>query len=149
MKSWNQEAAMQKPSARPASATATPWFDLSLLYVEDDRDSRNIMTFILQRRFRQVLVSENGYEGLQVFICNRPDLVLTDIRMPEMDGIEMALAIHRLSPDTPVICLSAHGDEWQIEEAMSAGMADYLIKPLDIDALDESLHGIFGKKPAR
>ena len=81
--------------------------DIAILYVEDDEFLReNVMEF-LKMRFSRVFSAGDGEEGLDVFRMKSPDLVITDIKMPVMDGLEMTEWIKSISPGTPVIVTTA------------------------------------------
>ena len=97
-------------------------FDLSVLYVEDEHATRDEITVFLKRRVREVLVARNGEEGLSLFREHRPELVITDIRMPVMDGLEMARAIRRSQPDVQIIVTTAHSDSSYLMSAIDAAM---------------------------
>jgi len=86
-----------------------PDFRLSLLYVEDEAEIRDLLRGVLIRKFPNldIHVAENGMAGLEVFRERRPDIVLTDIRMPLMDGIQMSRAIREENPSANIIVISA------------------------------------------
>ena len=113
--------------------------DVSLLYVEDDHDIRENMLMFLGRRFGQVWKAENGLEGLELYQERSPDIVMTDIGMPIMDGLAMARAILKRNSKAPVIITSAHSDSGYLLEAIELGISHYLLKPLDSSKLDASL----------
>ena len=84
--------------------------DLSLLYVEDDENIRSGVECFLKKRFEQVWLAKNGSDGLDIYHHTAPDIVITDIRMPEMDGITMARNILSADLDARIIITSAHTD---------------------------------------
>lgn len=113
--------------------------DVSLLYVEDDQVIRENMAVFLNRRFKQVWQAENGLEGLELYQERSPDIVMTDIRMPIMDGLAMARAILKRNSKAPVIITSAHSESDCLLEAIELGISHYLLKPLDSGKLEASL----------
>lgn len=104
----------------------------TLLYVEDNKGLREQATKIFEKIFGKVVTAENGEEGLEIFKQLKPKLVITDIRMPGMDGLEMTRRIHQIAPQTKVIITSAHKDTEYLMEAINAGVFRYLTKPLNI-----------------
>ncbi|MBS4099480.1 MAG: PAS domain S-box protein [Sulfuricella sp.] len=113
--------------------------DISLLYVEDDRLTREILVDLLSKRVAQVYVASNGAEGLEAFRQHRPDIVLSDIRMPVMDGLAMAVSIKQLSPDTPIIITTAHQEAPLLMRAIEVGIDKFLVKPIAPASLYEAL----------
>jgi len=103
---------------------------LRLLYVEDADFARESLAYYLKRYFGKVDVAGDGKKGLALFQAHPYDLVLTDISMPVMDGLEMTRQIKAIKPDMPVIVISAHSEEAMRQDAAAAGVADFLIKPL-------------------
>lgn len=109
----------------------------SLLLVEDDNATREIVRRMVALKFPQctIYTTENGRKGLELFVEHTPDLVVTDINMPEMDGIEMARAIKAVNPKATYIVLSARNDNDNIERFKEIGYCAYLLKPLDFNDL--------------
>ncbi len=116
--------------------------EISLLYVEDDEDIREVLAGMLKRYVGRLYVAENGEEGLEIFKKVHPDIVLSDVRMPKMDGIAMAEAIKKIAPDTAVIFTTAFGDSEYLQKAIDIGAQGYLIKPIERDKLIEKLNFI-------
>ena len=114
-----------------------------ILCVEDDPTARTLLAHILQRRFAHVLAARDGAEGLELFRQHLPALVITDIRMPRLDGIRMARAIRAEHPETRIIVTTALDDAGQLLSAIEVGVSDYVIKPLTpkrlFEAVDKSL----------
>lgn len=110
----------------------------SLLYVEDDAEARALVAKALSFKFRQMklMCAENGAEGLQLFQEHRPDIVLTDIKMPEMDGITMAGKIRKLHDQAVICVLSAYSDAQEFQEqAKELNLSHCLAKPVDYRTL--------------
>lgn len=113
--------------------------DAKLLYVEDDAMTREIMQEILQEYFLEVIIAENGKDGLQKFKNNQVDIIFTDISMPQMDGIEMVQEIRKINDDIPIVILSAFNEVKYLFNSIKLSVCDYLLKPLNSDALNELL----------
>jgi len=114
--------------------------DKKVLYVEDDKSIMKSFTPILNKIFDTVLTATNGEEGLELFKKNQDvDFVITDIKMPRMDGLDMSGEIKKLSPDTPCILTTAHGEYDYFLRADEIGIYRYIQKPLDIQNLLEIL----------
>lgn len=104
-----------------------------LLYVEDDEETREQVTDMLAKNYRglQLLVAGDGRTGLELFRERCPEIVVTAIRMPVMDGLLMASAIRSICPDTFLIAVTAFGDANHLMSAMEIGFNHYLLKPVD------------------
>ncbi len=109
--------------------------NLSLLYIEDDPETRTELTRFLKRRLGKVSTAENGIEGLQKLDREPIDIVVTDLKMPLMDGMQMVKEIRNKGLETPVIITSALSDSGGILEAMDLGVIKYVVKPMDPEEL--------------
>lgn len=116
---------------------------LILLYVEDDQITRDAVCTMVGRRFPELVIhtAGNGAEGLQRFLELGPDLVVTDIEMPVMHGIEMSRRIIALQSATPIIVTSAHRDMDYFIESIEIGISRYVMKPIDKDKLFAAIEG--------
>jgi len=114
-----------------------------LLYVEDEEITRETVCTLLQRRFPDLLIhtARNGAEGLQLFRELCPDLVMTDIKMPVMNGIEMARHITELKANVPIVVTTAHSDMAYLIECIEIGISRYLMKPIDSGKLFAAIAG--------
>jgi len=104
---------------------------LKVLYVEDEPDLRERIRIVLEMYYQTVLSCGNGSEAVQVFERERPDLVVSDIMMPVLDGLEMARRIREIAPETPVILCTAFTETSYLLKAIELGVSAYLRKPLD------------------
>ncbi|WP_137886808.1 two-component system response regulator RssB [Pseudomonas sp. 2FE] len=112
----------------------------SLLIIDDDEVVRASLAAYLEDSGFSVLQASNGLQGLQVFEQEKPDLVICDLRMPQVDGLELIRRINALEVETPVIVVSGAGVMSDAVEALRLGAADYLIKPLeDLAVLEHSV----------
>jgi len=105
--------------------------EVTLLYVEDSLAIREILSARLKKKVKKLIVAEDGEEGLAKFKEYKPDMILTDVTMPKMDGIEMARKIKEVDSYIPIIILSAHNDSTYLLEAIELGISGYLLKPVD------------------
>ena len=109
--------------------------EITLLYVEDDEMIREVLVRRLERKVKKLIVACNGEEGLELFNSEQPDMILTDVTMPIMNGIEMSKAIRTSNHEIPIIIVSAHGDSKYLLEAIDCGVTSYLLKPIDKNKL--------------
>ncbi len=105
---------------------------MSVLYVEDDPATREEVSFFLERSVKVLYAAKNGAEGLRLYKEHTPDLVITDIQMPVMDGLEMIEAIKRRKRDVPVIVTTAYHENDYLLSAVNIGVDRYLLKPLNL-----------------
>ena len=110
-----------------------------LLLIDDEPGIRRMMSLDLSSGGYQVYTAEDGAKGLEVFERYRPELVLTDIKMPGMDGIEVLERIKRLSPQTEVIVITGHGDMDLAIQSLKLQASDFLTKPINPQALAVAL----------
>lgn len=109
--------------------------ELTLLLVEDEDSIRESMQEVFSGMFQKVISASNGDEGLKKFKKFSPDIVIADIMMPIMDGLEMSKQIKEVSKNTPVIILSAYSEKERLLKAIDVGIDKYVIKPIDMDEL--------------
>jgi DNA-binding response OmpR family regulator len=102
----------------------------TILYVEDDDGIRSINSRILKRMFREVYEAADGKEGYALYLQYRPHIVLTDIKMPKMDGIMLSKKIREEDTQTKIIVTTAFSDEEYLLEAVELNLERYLVKPL-------------------
>lgn len=120
--------------------------ELIILVVEDEVKARESMINILSERFSKVIGAQNGDEGLKKFKKFKPDLVITDIAMPIMDGLDMAREIKEISDDVPIVVLSAYSEKERLLRSIDIGIDKYLIEPVDIEELFKVLDYLIGEK---
>jgi signal transduction histidine kinase/DNA-binding response OmpR family regulator/HPt (histidine-containing phosphotransfer) domain-containing protein len=111
-------------------ATPVEKHQLSVLYVEDDSAIRLLIKLILDRSVQTVHVAENGQLGLEMFRKHNPDIVITDVAMPVMDGMRMAREIKALNPKAVIIITTAHDRADFLLDAIDIGIDQYLVKPV-------------------
>ena len=116
-------------------------FMAKIIIIDDERGIRNTLREILADEGHEVDVAENGKQGLEMAQAKAYDLIFSDIKMPEMDGMELLSAIRNQlsdsfeSADTPVVMISGHGDVETAVQALKMGAYDFLLKPLDLNRI--------------
>lgn len=106
-----------------------------ILIIDDERSIRNAIREILEYEKFQVDEAEDGLQGVVKVKTNKYDVILCDIKMPKMDGIEVLERLLLLAPDTPVVMISGHGNIETAVDALKQGAYDYIPKPLDLNRL--------------
>jgi two-component system, NtrC family, nitrogen regulation response regulator NtrX len=107
----------------------------NILVIDDERSIRNTLKDILEYENHSLTLAENGTAGIEFFTHIKFDLVLCDIKMPEMDGIEVLENLQELNSDVPVIMISGHGNIETAVESIKKGAYDFISKPLDLNRL--------------
>lgn len=113
--------------------------DITVLYVEDEEDIREELGLFLENKFAKIYSAQNGKEGLEFFKKYNPDIVITDMHMPLMNGSEMTKAIKEIDRKKPVIMITAFNDVNYMVESINAGVDKYLLKPIKLNKLSEVL----------
>ena len=112
----------------------------TLLIIDDDDVVRESLAAYLEDSGFHVLQAGNGVQGLETFVREKPELIICDLRMPQIGGLELIRQVAERSPETPVIVVSGAGVMNDAVEALRLGAADYLIKPLeDLAVLEHSV----------
>jgi len=106
-----------------------------ILVIDDERSIRNTLKEVLEYEKHEVDLAEDGQSGIALVNSNSYDIVLCDIKMAKMDGIEVLLKIFEITPDMPVIMISGHGNIDTAVDAIKKGAFDFLEKPLDLNRL--------------
>lgn len=115
----------------------------TILTIDDERFVRESIAAYLEDSGFEMLEAADGREGVEVFRREKPDLVLCDLRMPEMDGMKVLEIITEESPETPVIMISGAGLINDVLEALRLGAWDYLVKPIsDLEVLEHTVTGV-------
>lgn len=117
--------------------------ELNILYVEDEEELRKSLARYLDKIFKTVTLAKDGKEGLELYQKNNGfDIVITDIRMPNMDGLTMSSEIKKINKDQNIIVVSAYSDVHNFMQSISLGVDGYIIKPIDFDQMNEVLYKI-------
>jgi len=117
--------------------------------VEDDEPIRRGLVDALTYSGYEVLEAGNGRAGLELCLGAEPDLVLLDIMMPVMDGLEMFDELRSARPDVPVIFLTARGEEHDRIRGLRLGADDYMVKPFSLDELVARIEAVLRRVPGR
>ena len=121
---------------------------ISMLIAEDEELVRNFLGSAIPYKFPDIAIhfAENGRIGVELFIEHSPDIVITDISMPEMDGFQMAVKIKSMKADTQIIVITANCDTSYLNKFSEIGCEDYLLKPIKFStlfaAIDRCIAGI-------
>ena len=107
----------------------------TVLYVETEEGVRKGYEKALNRHAKELYIAVNGEEGLDLYIEYQPDIVITDINMPKMNGIEMSKAIKKINPGQQIIITTAHSEAGYFMEAIELQVSAYLLKPVDKNIL--------------
>ncbi len=110
-----------------------------LLLVDDEEGIRKVLKITLESAGYEVLPAPDGETGLDIFIREKPDIVITDIKMPGIDGIELLKRIKNLNPETEVIMITGHGDMDLAVKSLQYEAADFITKPIDSHDLESAI----------
>jgi len=119
---------------------------ISILVVDDEKDSRSGIAHFLKKSSYDVVTAEDGREAWESFKANQHDLVLTDMRMPGISGIDLLKRVKTIAPRTKVIIITAYGEVESYLEAMNQGAYEYLNKPIKIKELIKLINKAASKK---
>jgi DNA-binding NtrC family response regulator len=125
---------------------------VTILYVEDAPDSRDEFIEIIRIRYpdMRLFVAEDGKKGLESFILNKPEIVITDLNMPVKNGIAMASEIKAMSPATEIVVLTAYSDSNYLLQAIELGVSNFVLKPINVEQvisiLDKKIDSIWSKQ---
>jgi YesN/AraC family two-component response regulator len=113
----------------------------SVLYVEDEYIIRTEVQEMLEKRISKIFVAKDGIEGLEMYNKYLPDIIITDIKMPNMNGIEMVKKIRNKNPNIPIIITS--GFEKEFDKFTEMNITQYIVKPVDIMKLYLELNAAY------
>jgi two-component system, NtrC family, nitrogen regulation response regulator NtrX len=119
-----------------------------ILIIEDEASIRRVLTKILSEESDSYIVedAEDGVQGLEKIKNNDYDLVLCDIKMPKMDGVEVLEAVKKIKPEIPMVMISGHGDMETAIQTMRLGAFDYISKPPDLNRLLNTVRNALDRK---
>ena len=113
---------------------------IRLLLVDDEEGYVKVLAKRMTRRNMEVMTALSGSEGIQRLRKEDFDVAILDLKMEDMDGIEVLRVFKKMVPDMPVIMLTGHGTEKAAREGLEMGAFDYLMKPCDLEELVEKIH---------
>lgn len=136
-----QARAQLAARSSPVRTSPIPRTKPTILIAEDSADGREMMITLLGLKGYEVLSAENGLETLEVALREYPDLILIDLQLPKLDGLDVTrrLRTHSRLKKTPIIMVTAHDPAQHRQLALDSGCTDYLLKPINFDRLDEIL----------
>lgn len=105
---------------------------LNLLYVEDNESARNSTLSIFEEFFENIIVAVDGEDGIEKFQSNDIEIIITDINMPKVNGLEMIAQIRQINKTIPILVLSAYNESGYFMDSIKLGVEGYLLKPIDI-----------------
>jgi len=114
-----------------------------ILIVDDEQNMRVALFEALSRNGHEVAVAENGGMALEMIVRQPPELVITDIKMPGMDGLELLRQVKALRPELPVVIMTGFATVDTAVEAMKQGAFDYLLKPFPVEVIEETVARVF------
>ncbi len=113
-----------------------------VIVVDDETKMRRVLEIMLGRMGHEVLSAANGLEALQILKSTSADLVISDLRMPDMNGAELLKALREQGNEVPVIIITAYGTIESAVEVMKLGASDYILRPFDVDALELAVNRV-------
>jgi DNA-binding NtrC family response regulator len=122
---------------------------MKILVVDDEEGARELFFTILSDEGYDIILANNGEEALARFKSEACDLVITDIKMPVMDGLQLLQEIRKTGSKTDVIMVTAYGEVESYLKAMSLGAAEYINKPIRIKELKRIVHKVLTERKAR
>ncbi len=119
--------------------------DGTILIVDDEKNTREALSKILSEDGYDVLSAADGYQALDIIGRDLPDLILADLKMPGMNGIELLSRIREKGHEIPLVLMTAYGTVETAVDALKKGAEDYLTKPVDFDALQKQIERILSR----
>ncbi|HLD22716.1 MAG TPA: response regulator transcription factor [Sulfuricurvum sp.] len=110
--------------------------DKTILIVEDDIESNDNLSYLLNSKFAEVFSAYDGMEGWRIYQDKNPDIILTDIEMPKMDGLELIRRIRANNSTIPIVVLSSYSHQHYLLNAIPLKLEEYLLKPITLNKLD-------------
>lgn len=114
----------------------------TILIIDDELPTLQMLSLYLEACGHHVLTAENESQGLEIFQRELPPIVLTDIKMPGRDGLDVLRQIKSLAPQTEVVVITGHGDKALARQALELKASAFFNKPLDTEALDRAIKEI-------
>ncbi len=120
-----------------------------ILIIDDEKAVRDVLKIALTEQGYETIEANNGKKGIELFKQNNPEIVLTDVMMPEMTGLEFTRFIKEMNTDTDVIVMTGYGTEEVVIEALHAGASNYIKKPISFEDLFAIIDRILTKRKHR
>jgi PAS domain S-box-containing protein len=122
---------------------------LNVLYVEDEPTTAKKFSSILRKIFNEVFYAPNGLEALDIFENNNINLIISDINMPILDGLELSKRVRQIDQNIPIILISARNESDTLLEAIDLNIDSYILKPISLDNFIEKIDGVSKKIEAK
>jgi len=119
--------------------------DFSILYIEDDRLTQRIIVSVLEKYFSKIFVANDGVEGIELYLQKRPDIILSDISMPHLNGIAMIEKIKAHNPKQKIVLFTGYNDLLYLNKAINIGVDKYILKPLETKEMLKALNEVTQK----
>jgi len=119
---------------------------LKLLIVDDQKGIRRLLTEVFLEYGYDIESCGNGIKALEVIPQFKPDLIIMDVKMPGMNGIDVLKKLREKDKDIQVIMMTAYGDQYYVNQAEELGIAGFIIKPFDLNALKQQVGELLGDK---
>jgi len=116
--------------------------NFTLLYVEDQKDARDLIKMMFEDEVKELYMACDGLEGMHLYKDKHPDIIITDINMPHLDGLSLIKKIREEDTQTPILLISAHDDKESLITALNAGASGFISKPINIDTVFSKLNVI-------
>ncbi|MGZ3570213.1 MAG: ATP-binding response regulator, partial [Thermodesulfobacteriota bacterium] len=117
-----------------------------ILVVDDEETVREMVSKIINLIGHEVVTTGNGREALEILRSQPFSIMITDVKMPEMDGFELTKVVRDQFPGTPIICMTAHGTSYNYTDVVGVGATDYISKPFTIDEMKAKLNRVIREK---
>jgi len=122
---------------------------LKALVIDDEQPTLFMFNLFLNAYGYEVITAENAAAGIELFKKERPSIVITDIKMPGMDGLEALKTLKSIDPAVPVIVMTGHGDQDLMKQAMELKAAAFINKPIDRESLEKVLREALDSLPEK
>lgn len=106
--------------------------NITVLYVEDDLMTMEEISYFLSKHVKKLIVAKDGEEGLELYKKYKPDIIITDIQMPKINGLQMSEEILKIDPSIPIVLTTAYSDSKYLIRAIELGIDKYIIKPINM-----------------
>ncbi len=120
-----------------------------VLVVEDNENNMKLITFILEKAGYRTIKAENGQRGIELALKERPDFILLDIQLPDMDGVEVLKEIRKsgINGEIPIIAVTSYAMSGDRDRLLQAGCTRYIEKPIDPETIIAQIRSATGDEP--
>ena len=120
--------------------------DYNILVIDDEAAQRDVLTGYLKKKGYIIFSASSGREGIEIAKSNSVDIILSDFKMPDLNGIEVLEQVKKINPEISFVIVTAYGTVENAVKAMRLGAFDYISKPVDLDELDLMIERIIEHK---